>query len=67
MIARLEEELKAQGARGVHLVMDGGNRRAVGFYERCGFGRWEVVMDGGESGEVGRRGDGCLVLVKRLV
>ncbi|OBT89247.1 hypothetical protein VE02_04284 [Pseudogymnoascus sp. 03VT05] len=66
MIERLEEELRGRGVRGVHLVMGAGNEGAERFYGRQGFERWGVVMDGGKSGEKGVRGDGGVVLCKKL-
>ncbi|OBT75705.1 hypothetical protein VF21_05942 [Pseudogymnoascus sp. 05NY08] len=66
MIERLEIELRAKGVRGVHLVMGAGNGDAERFYGRQGFERWGVVMDGGKSGEKGVRGDGGVVLCKKL-
>jgi GNAT superfamily N-acetyltransferase len=58
------ERLKRDGARGVHLVMGAENKNGM-FYERMGFGRWPVVLDGGWSGEVGRH-EGGIWLVKKL-
>lgn len=66
MVERLEEELRGRGVRGVHLVMGAGNEAGERFYGRMGFGRWGVVMDGGVSGETGVRGDGGVVLCKKL-
>ena len=38
MITRLLEELRARGAKAVHLEVDVNNQRAIGFYEHLGFG-----------------------------
>lgn len=48
--------MRKRGVRGVHLGMSASNVRAERFYERMGFGRLPVVVDGGASGEKGRDG-----------
>lgn len=65
LIERFFDEVKGQGARGVHLGMARHNVGARVFYERIGFGVCEQVLDGGESGEMGVNG-GALTLVKKL-
>jgi ribosomal protein S18 acetylase RimI-like enzyme len=41
-------------AKGIQLVMAGNNAAGEKFYQSCGFRRFERVLDGGRSGEVGR-------------
>jgi ribosomal protein S18 acetylase RimI-like enzyme len=65
LMKRFLEEVKGDGARGVHLGMVRHNAGAKAFYERIGFGVCEQVLDGGESGETGVSG-GALTLVKKL-
>ena len=45
--------LRDQGVKGVHLNMAKYNVRAGLFYQKMGFQRLPVVLDGGESGEEG--------------
>ncbi|KAF2195040.1 GCN5-related N-acetyltransferas-like protein [Zopfia rhizophila CBS 207.26] len=59
------EKVKAEGAAGVHLKMLIENVEAKRFYEKLGFRIFEEVMDGGDSGEVGRVGD-AICMVKEL-
>ena len=53
LVRRFLEEVKKEGAVGVHLDMVRANEGARLFYEKEGFGRCEEVLDGGESGEKG--------------
>lgn len=66
LIEALCDELRAEGVKGVHLGMVGTNYGAITFYEKLGFRRFNGVMDGGASGEVGRARDGGLWMVKKL-
>jgi GNAT superfamily N-acetyltransferase len=68
LMRRFVELLKARGVRGLHLVMGENNVRigAERFYEHVGFRRYEEVLDGGRSGEVGRHANGCVWMVKEL-
>jgi GNAT superfamily N-acetyltransferase len=62
MINTFLERLRQLGAPGVHLGMVRSNDGARRFYERLGFELCTEVLDGGESGEVGRDGNAiCLV------
>lgn len=56
MIETMLEALRGRGAKGVHLGMEAGNQSAEKFYLAMGFRRLAEVLDGGESGEVGRTG-----------
>ena len=47
------EKLRDQGVKGVHLIMGKDNAGAGMFYQKMGFRRLPVVLDGGESGEEG--------------
>ncbi|KAF2996425.1 hypothetical protein E8E13_003030 [Curvularia kusanoi] len=65
LIETLFKALRDQGARGVHLGMVRSNEAARLFYEKMGFQRCELVLDGGESGETGVEG-GALTMVREL-
>lgn len=69
MVEEMCGALRAGGARGVHLGLEGRNEGAARFYARMGFRRAEVVLDGGVSGEVGRMAgeNGTVFMVKDLV
>lgn len=54
-----------QGCKGVHLGMIATNEGAERFYLKVGFGRFPRVLDGGESGEEGRKGN-VVYMVKTL-
>ncbi|KAF2008530.1 GCN5-related N-acetyltransferas-like protein [Aaosphaeria arxii CBS 175.79] len=63
LVARFLKGLREEGAAGVHLGMVRWNEGAKRFYERLGFATCKEVLDGGVSGETGRKGDAvCLVL-----
>ena len=61
-------ELRREGVRGVHLAVHAENRGAEEFFTKLGFGRYQGVLDGGASGEMGRTGgdDPMVYLVKEL-
>ncbi|KAF2269074.1 GCN5-related N-acetyltransferas-like protein [Lojkania enalia] len=65
MMAAFLEKMEELGAKGVHLGMVRWNHGARRFYERLGFQLCGKVLDGGESGEVGRTGD-AICLLKKL-
>jgi ribosomal protein S18 acetylase RimI-like enzyme len=65
LIGRLLDEVKGQGARGVHLGMARHNVGARAFYGKIGFETCKQVLDGGQSGEAGVNG-GSVTLVKKL-
>ena len=60
------KRLRGEGAKGVHLIMGGGNKTAERFYRKVGFERFGEVLDGGESGEVGRSKDKTVWMVRSL-
>lgn len=66
LINALFEGVKSEGAKGIHLDMVRANESAAKFYERIGFKRAPVVMDGGKSGEMGYDGFVVVTLVKQL-
>ena len=52
-----------EGCKGVHLGMAGMNDKAEAFYTSMGFRRFPEVLDGEESGEMGRSpGEGDTVV-----
>ncbi|MCJ1475341.1 hypothetical protein MMC13_004003 [Lambiella insularis] len=59
------ETLRECGAIGVHLIIAGDNVRAERFYDRMGFGRFPVTLDGGPTGETGRDAEKSLWLVRK--
>jgi GNAT superfamily N-acetyltransferase len=60
-------KLRDENIKGVHLVMAGDNFGAETFYRKLGFGRFPMILDGGESGELGReRGNRNVWLVREL-
>jgi GNAT superfamily N-acetyltransferase len=65
LVGRFLDEVKGQGARGVHLGMARHSVGARAFYGKIGFETCEQVLDGGESGQTGVNG-GSLTLVKKL-
>lgn len=65
LIEAFFEEVKRDGAGGVHLDMVRHNVNARAFYERIGFEVCPQVLDGGASGEIGVNGI-VATLVKRL-
>ena len=65
MIDHFWKHLAQQGAKGLHLGMVATNEAAGKFYDRIGFGRYQQVLDDGESGELGRK-DNTIIRVKKL-
>jgi GNAT superfamily N-acetyltransferase len=65
LIEAFFEEVKKDGAEGVHLDMVRHNVNARTFYERIGFEVCPQVLDGGASGETGVNGI-VATLVKSL-
>jgi ribosomal protein S18 acetylase RimI-like enzyme len=59
------DHMAGQGSAGVYLGMVSSNENAHGFYDHIGFGRYPHVLDGGMSGELGRK-DNTVFRVKRL-
>lgn len=64
LMRALMAKLKEDRVRGIHLMKSGDNKGAEIFYNRVGFNRFPVVMDGGESGEVGRKAGGGVCMVQ---
>jgi ribosomal protein S18 acetylase RimI-like enzyme len=63
LIQTFLEAVKKEGCTGVHLGMPGTNDEAEAFYRSLGFRRFPEVLDGGESGEIGRSpGEGDTVV-----
>ncbi|KAK2809955.1 hypothetical protein FQN50_003369 [Emmonsiellopsis sp. PD_5] len=58
------QKIKDLGATGCHVVPTADNVDARRFYEREGFRPYPGVLDEGVSGEVGRMGNGTVVLVR---
>jgi GNAT superfamily N-acetyltransferase len=65
LIAALLAKLQADRVRGIHLMKSGENKGAEVFYGRMGFERYPVIMDGGESGEIGRKTGGGVCMVQK--
>lgn len=65
LIAALLAKLQADNVRGIHLMKSGENKGAEVFYGRMGFERYPVIMDGGESGEIGRKTGGGVCMVQK--
>ncbi|KFY96815.1 hypothetical protein V500_02297 [Pseudogymnoascus sp. VKM F-4518 (FW-2643)] len=65
LMAELMKKLNADRVRGIHLMKAGENKGAEIFYGRVGFERYPVVMDGGESGEIGRKAGGGVCMVQK--
>ncbi|KFZ23855.1 hypothetical protein V502_01666 [Pseudogymnoascus sp. VKM F-4520 (FW-2644)] len=65
LMAELMKKLNADRVRGIHLMKPGENKGAEIFYGHVGFERYPVVMDGGESGEIGRKAGGCVCMVQK--
>ncbi|KFZ25135.1 hypothetical protein V502_00386 [Pseudogymnoascus sp. VKM F-4520 (FW-2644)] len=65
LMAELMKKLNADRVRGIHLMKARENKGAEIFYSRVGFERYRVVMDGGESGEIGRKAGGGICMVFR--
>jgi GNAT superfamily N-acetyltransferase len=55
-------KMREFGVTGVHLGMVRGNVGARRFYENLGWTLCDQVLDGGDSGEVGRDGDAICLL-----
>lgn len=68
LIEKMCEALRDAGSKGVHLGMEAANGHAEKFYGKVGFERYGRVLDGGESGEVGRTGgaNDVVFMVKAL-
>lgn len=64
-MAELMKKLDADRVCGIHLMKAGENKGAEIFYGRVGFERYPVVMDGGESGEIGRKAGGGVCMVQK--
>ncbi|KAF3033545.1 hypothetical protein E8E12_000379 [Didymella heteroderae] len=65
LIRAFFDAVKRDGASGVHLGMVRWNTTGSNFYEKIGFERCPLVLDNGESGEIGVN-DVVLTLVKAL-
>lgn len=65
LIAALLAKLQADKVRGIHLMKSGENKGAEVFYCRMGFERYPVIMDEGESGEIGRKTGGGVCMVQK--
>lgn len=65
LINTLFGAVKREGAAGIHLNMVWWNTTGRTFYEKIGFERCSLVLDGGKSGETGLN-DAVLTLVKTL-
>ncbi|KAF3933256.1 hypothetical protein ABW19_dt0207497 [Dactylella cylindrospora] len=66
LMETLWEKLRGEGVPGVHLVMDWRNVDAEKFYMAIGFKRFDAVVDGGKSGQIGKETNGNLWMVKNL-
>ena len=67
LIDELCLNLQQHQVSGVHLIMAGANVDAGKFYARVGFRRFDLVLDDGKSGEVGRDKNDGIWLVRRLL
>ncbi|ELR09491.1 hypothetical protein VC83_00588 [Pseudogymnoascus destructans] len=65
LIAALLAKLQGDRVRGIHLMKSSENKGAEVFYCRMGFERYPVIMDGGESGEVGHKTGGGVCMVQK--
>lgn len=66
LMDRLVVRLNEGGVEGIHLLKSGDNLGAEVFYGRVGFKRWQEVLDGGVSGEVGKNKGGGVFMVREL-
>jgi len=62
----LVERLREERVQGIHLIKAGDNVGSEMFYGSVGFRRYGEVMDGGVSGEKGRKEGGGVCMVQKI-
>jgi GNAT superfamily N-acetyltransferase len=65
LIEVLFEAFANDGVRGCHLLKAGDNEGTTVFYQKIGFSIYGQIMDGGLSGEKGRKSTGGICMVRK--